>query len=697
VLADILDLAKYDRFEAEAKDRRRQSQQNADRFERELESIRARLAPAGELNDRLRLALLELRAVSGQQATLTDELISLQNARSAFEATTMALADLERQIAADVSALREAEAELTAINATLAAEELLHAAGPAIQRGYDRLERARATEREWSAKLFEVQRLEQRMQPLYQQLASTESRDQARTAVLEAQRDEVRQQAGQLSTLDAHALELRSEMTSVEALEARADLIKEQQAGLRVMLAQLRADEMGLRQCQRELEAQYGALHGEGDGAVQCPVCGGTLTAEAAGRLTDEVCNKLRQASDKLGATCRAIEAADEEISRLSDEETELRRRFRSESERLRDDLARTEAQRERALAALDRVRSIDSELEQLRQQSARSSAESATRRILAGLAKERDALAYDGAKHRAATRRVEQLHEYEARHQELTAAIIRRDANLPARTRQETLVHTLCRRLEAGRERAQYLKCKLAEQPDPRDRIRVIGGQLAEVDGRRAELDRLIGGLEAQVRECEALQHDEHETRNALATARRDEATYADLAVAFGRNGVQAFVIDAVVPEIEAEANRLLDLMTGGEMSIQLRTQRETRAGDLAETLDLVIADRFGPRDYEMYSGGEAFRINLALRIALARLLARRAGAPLSTLIIDEGFGSQDAGGRDRIVEAVSAIREDFRCLLVVTHIEELKQQFDTRIEVRKGERGSIAEVVRV
>jgi exonuclease SbcC len=95
------------------------------------------------------------------------------------------------------------------------------------------------------------------------------------------------------------------------------------------------------------------------------------------------------------------------------------------------------------------------------------------------------------------------------------------------------------------------------------------------------------------------------------------------------------------------------------------------------------------------MFSGGEAFRINLAIRIALSRLLARRAGADLRFLLIDEGFGSQDAQGRDRLVEAIAAIADDFEKILVVTHIDELKERFDVQIEVTKGEGGSRVQVV--
>jgi exonuclease SbcC len=95
------------------------------------------------------------------------------------------------------------------------------------------------------------------------------------------------------------------------------------------------------------------------------------------------------------------------------------------------------------------------------------------------------------------------------------------------------------------------------------------------------------------------------------------------------------------------------------------------------------------------MFSGGEAFRINFAIRLALSEVLAQRAGARLQTLVIDEGFGSQDALGRQRLIEAINLVRQDFAKILVVTHIDELKEAFPTRIEVEKTPHGSIAQVI--
>lgn len=95
------------------------------------------------------------------------------------------------------------------------------------------------------------------------------------------------------------------------------------------------------------------------------------------------------------------------------------------------------------------------------------------------------------------------------------------------------------------------------------------------------------------------------------------------------------------------------------------------------------------------MFSGGEVFRVNFAIRLALSRLLAQRAGARLQTLVIDEGFGSQDAQGRQRLIEAINLVRHEFKKILVITHMEELKEAFPARIEVEKTLHGSTVRVI--
>ena len=178
----------------------------------------------------------------------------------------------------------------------------------------------------------------------------------------------------------------------------------------------------------------------------------------------------------------------------------------------------------------------------------------------------------------------------------------------------------------------------------------------------------------------------------------------------AFGKNGVPALLIEQALPDIENKANQILDQLSSGTMSLSFATQRERKnkkEEGAIQTLDILISDAASTREYELFSGGEAFRINFAIRLALSHALAKRAGARLQTLVVDEGFGSQDADGRQRLIEAINLVMEknsqsgetervsDIRKILVITHLEELKDAFPARIEVEKTPQGSILQVV--
>ena len=205
---------------------------------------------------------------------------------------------------------------------------------------------------------------------------------------------------------------------------------------------------------------------------------------------------------------------------------------------------------------------------------------------------------------------------------------------------------------------------------------------------------------LQVQIGEAKQKLKAIRESKERLGELQQERAgivthieSHKQLELAFGKNGIPALLIEQALPQIEDKANELLGKLSNGTMSIQFVTQREykdeTRI-DKKETLDIMIQDQSGVRDYEMYSGGEAFRINFAIRLALSYVLAQRAGAKIQTLVIDEGFGSQDNMGRDRLVAAIGVVRQDFEKILIITHVDELKDVFSNQLFVEKKIEGS-------
>ena len=247
--------------------------------------------------------------------------------------------------------------------------------------------------------------------------------------------------------------------------------------------------------------------------------------------------------------------------------------------------------------------------------------------------------------------------------------------------------------------EEISQLQSQVAEAKQAQVDLAPLASKLTESERLERELRVKIqqsierqGYLRNQVERQEALTEEMKSELVRLNALQEEQSIYTELSTAFGRQGVQAMLIETVVPRLEDETNALLGRMTDNRMNVKLETQRERASGqgDPRETLEILVSDELGLRSYEMYSGGEAFRVNLALRIALSRILAQRMGAPLPTLFIDEGFGTQDAVGRERILDVISAIGDDFEKVLVITHLEDLKEAFPVRIEVQKDESGS-------
>lgn len=249
-------------------------------------------------------------------------------------------------------------------------------------------------------------------------------------------------------------------------------------------------------------------------------------------------------------------------------------------------------------------------------------------------------------------------------------------------------------RDLESLRSQIASVQQQLEQTPDRAGEIQTLDRQ---IQARRQQLDSHLaqwGRLQQQQHHLEDLQKQYQEQQQQVQASRRQYRVYQELSQAFGKNGIQALTIENILPELEAETNRILSRLSANQLHVQFITQRTSKgskkSAKLIDTLDIAIADPRGTRPYETYSGGEAFRINFAIRLALARLLALRSGTALQLLVIDEGFGTQDDRGCERLIAAINAIAPDFSCILTVTHVPHLKEAFHTRIEVRKTEAGS-------
>lgn len=228
------------------------------------------------------------------------------------------------------------------------------------------------------------------------------------------------------------------------------------------------------------------------------------------------------------------------------------------------------------------------------------------------------------------------------------------------------------------------------------REQMAAAGDRISALKKQKDELLMEISRSESAIERIESLSSRKKEVGENIEQTNRDVIIYRELSKAFGKNGLQALIIEHAVPEIEVEANRILGRLTEGGMALSLEMVKPTQKGGEKETLEIYIGDSSGTRSYETFSGGEAFRIDFALRVAISKFIANRSGAQLRTLVIDEGFGTQDKDGLDHFVQVINSIKDDFDKILAITHVDELKERFPVRIEVTKEPgSGSAFEVV--
>ena len=303
--------------------------------------------------------------------------------------------------------------------------------------------------------------------------------------------------------------------------------------------------------------------------------------------------------------------------------------------------------------------------------------------------------LGYDSNKHQNLLTSLRKAQSWQFKYQELQKA---QQQAPQLQHKINELEQLLKQRRQDTTTSKQQLDNYIAQRNSVADNSQEIQYLDRQIQQRRQQLDELIarsGRLEESLAQIEKLQIQHQETGKQLQEYEKQFRIYQELTQAFGKNGIQALTIENILPQLEAEANQILARLTGNQFHIQFLTQRASKSRSkkhtkLIDTLDILIADASGTRAYETYSGGEAFRIDFSVRLALAKLLAQRSGSSLQMLIVDEGFGTQDAEGCSRLVGAINAIASDFACILTVTHMPQFKEAFQTRIEVYKSDRGS-------
>jgi exonuclease SbcC len=696
ILSSILGLEVWEKYRQRAGERRRALEAEISGLDGRLAELLAELAEEDARKQRLKELEEQLERLSQQRATQEDILANMRQFAARLEEQQRLVDTLARQLDKARAMSQDFENRLADRRQDQASYADMLARSEEIERAYQ----------SWMEMRDELGRLEStasRFREYEKRREGPRAEIQAARARLEGELQSLReeQEAVQGVLLEIEALlaqvgEARATLSAAEARLARREELVAELSQARQRLAEARTENPRLKDEMDEIKARIDEL--AATDRPECPLCGQPLSADERARLVEGLKAQGTQMGDRYRENQALLRDADRRVAELEAQIAEYvgaQEEVRAGDQHLAGLSSRLELLEVRAAAwqaeGEPRMGQIEQALE-------KETYAPEARQDLAEIDAELKEIGYDTAAHdklrqseaeaRSSEVEIRTLEKAQATLVQLEREIAGLEAQLDEQQAETARQEVELQEAQAALESAQ------AQMPDLENAERDFLAAQEQENRLRLEVGAasqevlVLADLKARRVQLEA-------QREALA---EQVSHYRQLERSFGKDGVPALLIEQALPEIETRANEVLERLSGGNMSVRFVTQAEykdKKREDLRETLDIRISDSVGTRDYEMYSGGEAFRVNFAIRLALSEVLAQRAGARLQMLVIDEGFGSQDAQGRQRLVEAINLVKADFAKILVITHIDELKDAFPNRIEVTKTGRGSVVQVI--
>jgi exonuclease SbcC len=688
VLGDILGLGIYDRYEELAKNAARDRREQADQRLATVAQIDGELAREAEYSAAVQAAESELAQVEEQRSQAQETYDRVRGELSEAQAAQHRLREVEQRQADARRELERLETERERQTRRLRELEEALAEEQEIESQYAAYQQALAENDAFGAKLTELVSLNQRHSELEQQIATARhGLDMERHSAAERVR-QLEEVAARTEEQGQEWQEIQNKLDYLDEREAQREQAQTEIQELTARGAALDADNNRAKEDAAQIKEKMDLLEAAGESAL-CPLCGQPLGVDDCSRLLDQLEADLETERANYGQRMEQMRENQQKVQELRTTVSEIGRELQQRTGWRRKEAALGHLLRE-ARSAYDVLPAARQELADLAARLDKRDYALEAHAQRAEIERQLGKLGYDAAAHRAVQAQIEATKGSEARMRTLEQARSGMEVVRSAQAQVEQSLAQAQKRLHADGEMAAGLRRAVEGLPALQNRAIEALQILETAHDREQQANLHLGAARNKLDYCSDLRTQRVKREEEERALREEQGIYQELQYAFGKNGVQAMLIEQAIPEIEEEANRLLARMTRGAMQVRFETQRDTKRGDTVETLDIHISDPLGTRAYETYSGGERYRINFAIRIALSKLLARRAGAQLRLLVIDEGFGTQDDEGRDGLIDALNAVRDDFSCILAITHIEELKNAFNVRIEVEKTAEGS-------
>jgi len=680
VLANILGLSIYDELEEKAKRYVKKYQMEQSRLAGVSEDIEAGLNQKDDISAELASVKNKLDSLETKAHKQKARIDSLKSKKALLDSLRLHLKQTEEYIISSHKNMERWQSQLHRSQAKIREYQALLKQRATIEEGYKKYSSLKYEIDQFNNKLRDLTSLNQRLRSLETSISEARQQLQKEQAVLENRVSSLTSSAEKLESLKGELKELKAKESEITNLEAKVNQKHKALQEMRNRLASITSRQESLKE---SLLAASKDSH--------CPLCEKPLNEEELRNVKSKLQTEINNATTQLDSNEQTISELKVNIEKSNNSLTRLEEQLSSQKDSYKSEFGIITQRIRQAEESSSELKELVNTLNRLEKRLASKDYALNEQAKLAKLTSEIKSLGYDAHRHEKLGLEIKELEVFDNRMKQLKEAEEMLESEQLNINKYSEAIEDIVKNQATYKKQKETLTHQLEELPDIENKLSAALAEQSETDSLLKQAQQEKGSLTERLKRLKELEEKLKKNRQQLSQAAEQESIYNELVKAFGKRGIQAMIIELAIPEIELEANRLLSKMTDGRFNVKMETQRQTKKGDTIETLDIKISDELGTRAYEMYSGGEAFRIDFAVRVALSKLLAKRSGAPLPTLIIDEGFGTQDKAGIERLKEAINSIQDDFEKIFVITHMDELKDAFPTQIQVTKTIQGSI------
>jgi len=414
-----------------------------------------------------------------------------------------------------------------------------------------------------------------------------------------------------------------------------------------------------LRRQYADVKAQRDRITSLGPDGV-CPTC-----SRALGARFDAVVETLNEQLETLQVDGQYYRDRGDQLAAQPAEIVALEERRRS----LASEVAQLERKLAKAQAAVQEAVALERDV------ATKSTRHADLEREIATIS-----AAYDAARHRVVRAEVERLSPMSLRIARLEAAVERAPV---AQQEQARIVGELQR----AREKRETLRQAGATRDFSEEAFERVRAEFRSVSEIARGTELAVVAAQGEVRAAqqrldtaEAAKREHERIAERMRVLNDDRLVHDELDRAFQE--LRADLNDALRPELSEIASSFLS-----DLSDDRYTQLE-----LDEKYDVVILEDGIAKP--VISGGEEDLANLVLRLAISQMIADRSGQPFSLLILDEVFGSLDTSRRDNVLELLHQLEDRFEQVILITHIESVREGVDRVITVRYDEETGASKV---